>query len=50
MAEDAKPRVKVPKTAAAGEINWDARIGIRVGTEHPWRASLKAHPSVSGKR
>ena len=31
-----------------GEIVWDSRIGIRVGTEHQWRASVKAHPSVSG--
>jgi DNA-3-methyladenine glycosylase len=30
-----------------GEIVWDSRIGIRVGTEHQWRASVKAHPAVS---
>jgi DNA-3-methyladenine glycosylase len=33
-----------------GEIVWSQRIGIRVGTEHPWRATVKSHPSVSGKR
>ena len=31
-----------------GEIVWDTRVGIRVGTEHPWRATLKGHPCVSG--
>ncbi len=28
-------------------VMWDGRIGIRVGTERPWRASLAGHPSVS---
>ena len=32
-----------------GEIVWDARIGIRVGTEHQWRATVKGHKSVSGR-
>jgi DNA-3-methyladenine glycosylase len=31
----------------AGEIVWDSRIGIRVGTEHQWRAAVKGHRSVS---
>ncbi len=35
---------------AAGEIVWDSRIGIRVGTEHHWRATVKGHRSVSGKK
>jgi DNA-3-methyladenine glycosylase len=34
---------------APGEIVWDARIGIRVGTEHQWRAIVKGHKSVSGR-
>jgi len=34
----------------AGEIVWDSRIGIRVGTEHQWRATVKNHRSVSGRR
>lgn len=34
----------------AGEIVWSERIGIRVGTEHQWRASVRAHRSVSGRR
>lgn len=33
-----------------GEIVWSQRIGIRVGTEHHWRATVKGHRSVSGRR
>jgi len=33
----------------AGDIAWGGRIGIRVGTEHPWRAWVSGHPSVSGR-
>jgi DNA-3-methyladenine glycosylase len=29
------------------EIAWGSRIGIRVGTEHPWRAWVDGHPAVS---
>ena len=32
-----------------GEVVWDSRIGIRVGTEHPWRATVRGHRSVSGR-
>jgi len=32
----------------AGEIIWSQRIGIRVGTEHHWRATVGGHTSVSG--
>ncbi len=31
----------------AGQLSWGTRIGIRVGTEHPWRAWITAHPAVS---
>ena len=31
-------------------IAWGPRIGIRVGTEHHWRAWIEGHPSVSGRR
>jgi len=31
-----------------GPIAWSPRIGIRVGTEHPWRAFVADHPAVSG--
>lgn len=33
-----------------GPVVWTPRIGIRVGTEHHWRASLADHPAVSGSR
>jgi DNA-3-methyladenine glycosylase len=32
-----------------GRLSWGPRIGIRVGTETPWRAWVAGHPSVSGK-
>ena len=32
-----------------GEVTWTPRIGIRVGTERPWRVSLTDHRSVSGR-
>jgi DNA-3-methyladenine glycosylase len=32
---------------AAGPIVWGSRIGIRVGTESPWRAWIAGHPAVS---
>ncbi len=31
----------------AGPMVWGPRIGIRVGTERPWRARLDGHPAVS---
>jgi DNA-3-methyladenine glycosylase len=35
---------------AVGPIAWGPRIGIRVGTEAPWRAWLQGHPAVSRER
>lgn len=32
---------------AVGPIAWGPRIGIRVGTESPWRGWIKNHPAVS---
>ena len=32
---------------AAGPIAWGPRIGIRVGTDTPWRAWIAGHPAVS---
>jgi DNA-3-methyladenine glycosylase len=32
-----------------GELIWSTRIGLRVGTEQPWRVSVDGHPSVSGR-
>jgi len=31
-------------------IAWSRRIGIRVGTDHLWRAYVDGHPAVSGRR
>ena len=31
-------------------LMWSKRIGIRVGTEHPWRCSWSQHPAVSATR
>jgi DNA-3-methyladenine glycosylase len=33
-----------------GPIVWGPRIGIRVGTDTPWRGWLAGHPAVSGKQ
>jgi DNA-3-methyladenine glycosylase len=33
---------------AVGAIAWGPRIGIRVGTERPWRAHIDGHAAVSG--
>jgi DNA-3-methyladenine glycosylase len=30
-----------------GAIAWGPRVGIRVGTDHPWRAYVVGHPAVS---
>jgi DNA-3-methyladenine glycosylase len=34
----------------ATNVEWGPRIGIRVGTDRPWRAALRGHRSVSGPR
>jgi DNA-3-methyladenine glycosylase len=33
----------------AGQVACGPRIGIRVGTEHPWRFWIIGHPAVSGR-
>ena len=33
-----------------GPLAWGPRIGIKVGTEHPWRVYLAGHPAVSGSQ
>jgi DNA-3-methyladenine glycosylase len=33
-----------------GAVAWGPRIGIRVGTDMPWRAFVADHPAVSGGR
>jgi DNA-3-methyladenine glycosylase len=32
-----------------GGLDWSPRIGIRVGTEHAWRCTWRAHASISGR-
>jgi DNA-3-methyladenine glycosylase len=34
----------------AGPVMWGPRVGIRVGTDRPWRAWVAGHPAVSGLR
>jgi DNA-3-methyladenine glycosylase len=34
----------------APRVTWGPRIGIRVGTDRPWRCWVPGHPSVSGRR
>ena len=33
-----------------GPLAWGPRIGINVGTEHPWRVFVAGHPAVSGSK
>src|SRR5262249_11376510 len=35
------------RAIAVAEIEWTPRVGITVGVEHPWRASIRNHPAVS---
>jgi DNA-3-methyladenine glycosylase len=35
---------------AAAAVQWGPRIGIRVGTERPWRVWADGNPAVSGAR
>ncbi len=45
------PRLFVEgRRAAPASIAWGPRIGIRVGTEHPWRAYVAGNPCVSRPR
>jgi DNA-3-methyladenine glycosylase len=33
----------------SGDVVWGPRIGIRVGTDRPWRCHVAGHPCVSGR-
>ena len=33
-----------------GRVSWGPRIGIRVGTDKPWRCWIAGHPAVSASR
>ena len=46
-----KPPLVIEDAGSAVEkIEWTPRIGIRVGTEQPWRCTIAGHLSVSGSR
>ena len=45
-----RPLVVHDDGAAATEVIWSPRIGIRVGTDRQWRCSVVASPAVSGPR
>jgi DNA-3-methyladenine glycosylase len=52
LADNKRPLTRGPLTIQdraieTGEIVWSQRIGIRVGTEHHWRATVAGHKSVS---
>ncbi|HJZ75222.1 MAG TPA: DNA-3-methyladenine glycosylase [Vicinamibacterales bacterium] len=38
------------RAIAIGDVTWGPRVGIRVGTESPWRAWVKGHQAVSVTR
>ena len=52
LADNLRPLTRGPLTIqdrgiAHDDIVWDPRIGIRVGTDKMWRATVKGHRSVS---
>ncbi|MDP2055142.1 MAG: DNA-3-methyladenine glycosylase [Acidobacteriota bacterium] len=54
LADNLRPLTRQPLTIRdeglpAPLVVWDSRIGIRVGTDRPWRASVAGHRSVSGR-
>lgn len=46
----AGPLVVEDDGGAVEEVRWGPRIGIRVGTEHPWRAIVAGSRAVSAQR
>lgn len=55
LADNLRPLTRGPLTIhdhgiSHQEIVWDPRIGIRVGTDRMWRATVKGHRSVSARR
>ncbi len=54
LADNLRPLTRQPLTIRdeglpTPLVVWDSRIGIRVGTDRPWRASVAGHRSVSGR-
>ena len=55
LADNLRDLVSSPLTIeerhfAVGHLSWGPRIGIRIGTERPWRCWITGHPAVSGPR
>ena len=55
LGDNKRPLIRGPLTihdrgVKLGDIVWDTRIGIRVGVERPWRATVAGHRCVSGRR
>ena len=54
LADNLRPLTRGPLTIhdrgiTAPRVVWDPRIGIRVGTDQIWRATVRRPPCVSGK-
>ena len=54
LADNLRPLTRGPLTiedrgVTTQAIVWGPRIGIRHGTERPWRAAVAKHPSVSAR-
>lgn len=54
LADNRRPLTREPLTIRDEGLPrplvvWDSRIGIRVGTDRAWRASIAGHRSVSGR-
>lgn len=54
LADNLRPLTREPLTIRDEGLPrplvvWDSRIGIRVGTDRAWRASIAGHRSVSGR-
>ena len=55
LADNLRPLTRGPLTIhdrgiTHHQITWDPRIGIRVGTDKLWRATVAGHRCVSGKK
>lgn len=55
LSQNKLPLTKLPLViedagSPVEKIEWTPRIGIRVGTEQPWRCAIAGHLSVSGSR
>ncbi len=53
LRENALPLTRTPLTIedhgiAVGDVAWSPRIGIRVGTERPWRCVVTSSRAISG--